>query len=102
MSSWRHSLRVYFFWDLGNQRGLAQALVSYSSTRDTLSRTLRFNARAGERYTVRAQPVFNEAREEITTLQHVDFWVVDGQGNQIVSREAGRYVPAGETTAEFQ
>lgn len=89
-----HDLRVYFYWDLGSQRGLAPALVSYASTRDSLSRTLRFNARAGENYTVRAQPVFSEERQDITTLLYVDFWIEDQQGNEIVSREEGRYSPA--------
>lgn len=88
-----HDLRVYFFWDLGSQRGLAPALVSYASSRDTLSRTLRFNALAGESYLVRAQPVFRAGRREITTLLHVNFWIVDRQGNEIVSREEGRYTP---------
>ncbi len=88
-----HDLRVYFFWDLGSQRGLAPALVSYAATRNTLSRTLRFNALAGENYTVRAQPVFSEGRRDITTLLHVDFWIVDRQGNEIVSRDEGRYAP---------
>ena len=89
-----HDLRVYFYWDLGSQRGLAPALVSYASTRDSLSRTLRFNALAGENYTVRAQPVFSEGRRDVTTLLYVDFWIEDRLGTEIVSREEGRYIPA--------
>ena len=41
-----HEVRVYFSWDLGVQRGLAPAMVDYARTRDHVSRTLRFNARA--------------------------------------------------------
>jgi len=88
-----HEIEVYFYWDLGNQRGLAQALVQYAATRESLSRTLRFNARAGERYTVLAQPVFGQGRREISNLSHVNFWVEDSDGNVIVTREQGRYIP---------
>ena len=88
-----HDVRVYFYWDLGTQRGLAQALVQYASTQDSLSRTLRFNALAGERYTVRAEPVFKEGRRDITNIDHVNFWVEDSRGNLVVSREAGRFSP---------
>jgi hypothetical protein len=88
-----HDIVVYFYWDLGNQRGLSQALVQYASTRESLSRTLRFNARAGERYTVRAEPVFNDGRRDITTLSHVNFWIEDSRGNIVVDRQAGRYRP---------
>lgn len=89
-----HELRVYFSWDMGNQRGLAPAMVDYARTRDHISRTLRFNARAGERYIVRAEPTFSAPKHNITTLSHVDFWVVDQAGNEIVSREDGRYISA--------
>lgn len=88
-----HDITVYFYWDMGSARGLAPALVSYAATRDTLSRTLRFNARAGESYQVMAEPHFNSERHDITTLTHVDFWVVDSAGNEIVSRDEGRYSP---------
>ncbi|NKB32200.1 MAG: hypothetical protein GKR91_03800 [Pseudomonadales bacterium] len=89
-----HDITVYFYWDLGSTRGLAPALVSYAASRETLSRTLRFNARAGETYTVHAQRVFDEAEEQrdITTIDHVDFWVEDESGYEIVSREDGRYI----------
>lgn len=88
-----HDIVVYFYWDLGNQRGLSQALVQYASTRESLSRTLRLNARAGESYTVRAEPVFNDGRRDITTLSHVNFWIEDSRGNIVVDRQAGRYRP---------
>ncbi len=88
-----HDINVYFYWDMGSARGLAPALVSYAASRETLSRTLRFNARAGEVYTVRAQPIFHPGPREITNLSHVDFWVEDQRGNEIVTREEGRYSP---------
>lgn len=88
-----HDVTVYFYWDMGSVRGLAPALVSYAATRDTLSRTLRFNARAGETYQVMAEPHFNSDRQDITTLSHVDFWVIDSAGNEIVSQAEGRYFP---------
>lgn len=88
-----HDLKVYFSWDLGSQRGLAPALVNYAANRDTMNRTLRFNALAGERYTVQAEPVFNSQRHDITDLLYVDFWIEDRQGKEIVTRESGRYVP---------
>lgn len=88
-----HDIRVYFSWDLGTLGGLAPAMVTYSRTRETVSRMLRFNARAGETYTVRATPYFNDTRRDITTLSHVDFWVEDEDGIEIVSKEEGRYKP---------
>ena len=89
-----HEMKVYFHWDLGSQRGLAPALVNYAKTRDTMTRDLRFNARAGETYVVRAQPYFNDRRQDVTTISHVDFWVEDGNGNEVVSRDQGRYIPS--------
>lgn len=88
-----HDIKVYFSWDLGIQRGLAPAMVDYSRTRDNISRTLRFNARAGETYSVMANPVFDGSRRNITTLSHVDFWVVNEKGHEVVSRAEGRYRP---------
>lgn len=87
-----HELKVYFSWDLGNQRGLAPAMVDFARTRDHISRTLRFNARAGERYIVRAEPVFDAPRHNITTLSHVNFWMENQAGVEIVSREDGLYI----------
>jgi len=37
--------------------------------------------------------VFDGDRHDITTLSHVDFWLEDEDGNEIVSKEAGRYNP---------
>lgn len=89
-----HDLKVYFSWDMGSQRGLAPALVNYAANRDTMSRTLRFNALSGERYTVRAEPVFDSQRNDITDLLYVNFWIEDREGNEVVSRDSGRYLPA--------
>lgn len=89
-----HDIEVYFYWDMGSQRGLAPALVSYATARENLSRSLRFNARAGMEYTVKAQPYFSDGKkQDITTLSHVDFWVEDQNGIEIVSKEAGRFNP---------
>lgn len=88
-----HDIRVYFSWDIGSLRGMAPAMVDFARTRDHISRTLRFNARAGESYTVLADVHFDDDRHDITTLSHVDFWVVNEDGAEIVSREAGRYNP---------
>jgi hypothetical protein len=88
-----HEVRVYFSWDLGSRRGLAPAMVDYARTRDHISRTLSFNARAGESYAVNAQPFFSSPSRNITTLSHVDFWVVDANGTEIVTPEQGRYSP---------
>ena len=88
-----HDIKVYFSWDLGSLRGLAPAMVDYSKSRENISRTLRFNARPGETYSVMANPVFNDSRHDITTLAHVDFWVENEDGYEIVSKEAGRYQP---------
>jgi len=88
-----HEIKVYFSWDLGVQRGLAPAMVDYARHEENISRTLRFNAQAGEEYTVMAGLVFNGKKHDITTLCHVDFWIEDQVGNEIVSRENGRYIP---------
>jgi len=89
-----HSVTVYFYWDMGSQRGLAPALVQYASSRQTLSRTLSFQTRPGVQYTVMAEPVFTEAgQRDITNLAYVDFWVMDERGNQVLDREHGRYIP---------
>lgn len=88
-----HDIKVYFSWDLGNLRGLGPAMVDYSKNRENISRTLRFNARAGEAYSVMAKPVFDGSRHNITSLSYVDFWVENEDGNEVVSKEAGRYQP---------
>jgi hypothetical protein len=89
-----HDIGVYFYWDMGSQRGLGPALVSYAMSKENLSRKLRFNARAGMEYVVKAQPYFDKSlKEDITTLSHVDFWIEDMNGIEIVSKAAGRYTP---------
>lgn len=86
-----HDLAVYFYWDMGSQKGLAAALVSYATEKDSMSRVLRFNAQAGKSYSVKATPHFAGSNENIASLSHVDFWVEDQNGVEIVSKEAGRY-----------
>ncbi|MCH8175646.1 MAG: hypothetical protein IIC59_10740 [Proteobacteria bacterium] len=89
-----HDVTVYFEWDLGSARGLTPVLENDAAQSETMSRTLHFNARAGELYRVRAEPVFTDKFEDITTLSHVDFWIEDQQDRQIVTREQGSYVPS--------
>ena len=91
-----HDVTVYFYWDMGTARGLAPALVSYAASKEELSRTLRFNAKAGEVYRVMAHPHFNAERQDITTLSYVDFWVVDSNGNEVVSRADGSFTEPGQ------
>jgi hypothetical protein len=40
-----------------------------------------------------AEPHFSGDRQDITSLSHVDFWIEDQNGNQIVSRRDGSYFP---------
>jgi hypothetical protein len=68
-------------------------MFDYSKNRENISRTLRLNARAGESYSVRATPVFDESSHNITSLSYMDFWVENDEGVEIVSKEAGRYQP---------
>ena len=89
----QHDVNVYFYWDMGTARGLAPALVSYAASRETLSRTLSFDARPGQTYRVLAEPHFSAERQDITTLTHVDFWVEDANGNLVVTRQQGSYFP---------
>lgn len=91
-----HDVTVYFYWDMGTARGLAPALVSYAASQAELSRTLRFNARAGEVYRVMAEPHFDAERQDITTLSHVNFWVVDSNGIEVVSRADGSFVESSQ------
>jgi len=87
-------LEVYYSWDMGARIGLAPALVSYASSREAISRTLRLNVEAGKQYAVKAEPVFNGNPGDIGSLVHVDFWVEDASGRVVLSREEGRYKPA--------
>ena len=86
-----HDIKVYFSWDLGSQRGLAPAMVDYSKKRENISRTFHFNARAGESYSVMANPVFDDSRHNITILSYMDFWVENEEGAEIGFMEAGRF-----------
>lgn len=87
-----HDITVYFSWDMGSQRGLAPALVTYAATRDTINRTLRLHAEAGKTYIVKGDPVFRGQLQDITSLDYVNFWIEDEAGNTVVSREEGAYV----------
>lgn len=87
-------LEVYYSWDMGARIGLAPALVSYASSRETISRTLRLRTEAGKSYSVKAEPVFNGDPSDIGSLSHVDFWIEDGDGRVVLSREEGRFRPA--------
>lgn len=83
-------IEVYYSWDHGTQRGLGPALIDYAAIQGSVNRVLRFNARAGETYTVRAEPLFEGRRQDITTLASVDFWVEDDKGNTVVTPERVR------------
>lgn len=87
-------LEVYYSWDMGARIGLAPALVSYASNRESISRTLRIQAEAGKTYSVKAEPVFNGDPSDIGSLAHVDFWVEDSDGRVVLSKEEGRFRPA--------
>ena len=49
---------VYFGWEMSSARGLAPALVSYAAAKEFMSRTLRFEALAGEVCQVMEGPQF--------------------------------------------
>ncbi|MGB4246866.1 MAG: hypothetical protein WBJ75_04015 [Pseudohongiellaceae bacterium] len=87
-------LEVYYSWDMGARIGLAPALVSYASNRESMSRKLRIRAEAGKTYSVKAEPVFNGDPGDIGSLAHVDFWVEDSDGRVVLSKEEGRFRPA--------
>lgn len=87
-----HDITVYFSWDMGSQRGLAPALVTYAANRNTMNRTLRVTVEAGKTYIVKGDPVFLGKRRDITSLQYVDFWIEDEAGNTVVSRKDGAYI----------
>lgn len=86
-------LQVYYSWDMGARKGLAPALVSYASSRETTSRILHIRAEAGKVYSVKARPVFDGDPGDIGSLAHVDFWVEDSEGNIVLSQEEGRFRP---------
>lgn len=84
-------LEVYYYWDMGARMGLAPALASYASSRETMSRTLRLNVEPGKVYSVKAEPSFSGSPGDITTLDHVDFWVEDSEGHVVLSRTEGAF-----------
>ncbi|MDP1930896.1 MAG: hypothetical protein Q8L60_05520 [Gammaproteobacteria bacterium] len=94
LSPGMRELEVYYSWDMGARIGLAPALVSYASNRESISRTLRIHAEAGKTYSVKAEPVFNGDPSDIGSLAHVDFWVEDSEGRVVLSKEEGRFRPA--------
>ena len=86
-------IEVYYSWDHGSQRGLGAALVDYAASQTSVSSVLRFNAQAGETYTVRAEPTFKGERRDITTLSYVDFWIEDAAGSAVVPTERAFILP---------
>jgi len=84
-------LEVYYSWDMGARIGLAPALASYASSRETVSRTLQFRVEPGKVYSVKAEPVFSGNPGDIASLDYVDFWVEDSEGLVVLSREEGRF-----------
>lgn len=93
-------LEVYYSWDMGARMGLAPALASYASSRESVSRTLQFWADPGKTYSVKAEPVFTGNQGDISSLDHVDFWVEDAEGRVVLSREEGRFQSAPEAMPE--
>ena len=53
---------VYFGWEMRSARGLAPALFSYAAAKESISRTLRFEALAGEVCQVVDGPQFSSDR----------------------------------------
>ena len=93
LSPGARELEVYYSWDMGARIGLAPALVSYASNRESISRTLRIEAEAGKTYSVKAEPVFNGDPSDIGSLAHVDFWIEDSDGRVVLSKEEGSFRP---------
>jgi len=87
----RRELEVYYYWDMGARMGLAPAIANYASTRETVSRILRFNVEPGKVYLVKAAPQFSGSPGDITSLDFVDFWVEDSDGRIVLSRAEGRF-----------
>ena len=44
IKSGSHETAVYFFWEMGSASALDPALVSFAAARESMSRTLRFEA----------------------------------------------------------
>jgi len=91
MSPGEHEVEVYYYWDMGARMGLAPAIANYARSRDTVSRTLTFNAEPGKTYMVKAAPKLSGSPGDITSLDYVDFWIEDGDGQVILSRAEGRF-----------
>ena len=91
VSPGERELEVYYYWDVGARMGLAPAIANYARTRDTISRTLTFNAEPGKVYLVKAAPKFSGSPGDITSLDYVDFWIEDNEGRIVLSRAEGRF-----------
>lgn len=91
MSPGEREVEVYYYWDMGARMGLAPALANYASSRDTVSRTLKFNAEPGKIYRVKAAPKLSGSPGDITSLDYVDFWIEDSEGHIVLSRAQGRF-----------
>ncbi|MDX1492311.1 MAG: hypothetical protein R3332_13600 [Pseudohongiellaceae bacterium] len=77
-------LEVYYSWDMGARMGLAPALASYSSSQTLISEVLKLEAKAGAHYTVRMRPVFSGQAKDISSLNHVEFWI-ENEAGEVVS-----------------
>ena len=62
LKSGSHEVAIYFGWEMSNARGLAPALFSYAAAQESMSRTLRFEALAGEVCQVMEDPQFSSDR----------------------------------------
>lgn len=91
MSPGEREVEVYYYWDMGARMGLAPAIANYASSRDTVSRTLKFKAEPGKIYEVKAAPKLSGSPGDITSLDYVDFWVEDSEGHIVLSRAEGRF-----------
>ncbi len=94
MSPGEREVEVYYYWDMGARKGLAPAIANYASSRDTVSRTLKFNAEPGKIYEVKAAPKLSGSPGDITSLDYVDFWIEDSDGRIVLSRAQGRFQAA--------
>lgn len=84
-------VEVYYYWDMGARMGLAPAIANYASSRETVSRTLKFNTEPGKIYKVKAAPKLSGSPGSITSLDYVDFWVEDSEGRIVLSKAEGRF-----------
>lgn len=91
MDPGEREVEVYYYWDMGARMGLAPAIANYASSRETVSRILRFYAEPGKIYRVKAAPKLSGSPGDITSLDYVDFWVEDSEGRIVLSRAEGRF-----------